>query len=72
MGHEAESIALSCISYADNLAEEHHFGMTRWDAPETCPKGIQEEVGLPADDLPGVIMLVSRHTGAYVPLTKAA
>lgn len=72
MGHEQENIALSCLSYADYLAEENHFGMTRWDAPDPCPKDIQTEVGLPADDLPGVIMLVSRHTGAYVPLTKAA
>ena len=72
MGHPEESIALACLSFADNLAEENHFGMTRWDAPEACPKGVQAEVGLPPDDLPGVIMLVSRHTGAYVPLTKAA
>lgn len=72
MEHGEDGIALACLNYADYLAEANHFGMARWDAPENCPLGVESEVGLPEDDLPGVIMLVSRHTGAYVPLAKAA
>jgi HD-like signal output (HDOD) protein len=69
---ESEEIALSCLSYADFLANEHHYGLTQWPSSDPVPEGILEEAGLPEEELPGVVMLVSRHTTAYVPLARAA
>jgi len=72
LGHETEKVALACLSYAEFLANEHHHGMTQWTANDPFPQDVLDEVALPEDDVPGVVMLVSRHTAAYVPLARAA
>lgn len=69
---EHEKIALSCVAYANRLADENNYGLEAWPTPNLLTEEDIDEVILPEEDVPGVVMLVARHTAAYVPLAGAA
>lgn len=69
---EDEFIALSCVNYANYLAEEQSFGLFAWRVTPVVEENILTEVGLTEEDIPAVVTLVSRHTAAYVPSASAA
>lgn len=72
LSHEADSVGLCCLAYANQLADENGFDLVAWAPPVAVDPAIVEEVGLPEADLANVVMLVSRHTTAFVSITQAA
>lgn len=67
-----ECVALSCVNYADYLAQVNGYGLAPWPVGTVAQQSVVDEVGLPEKEIPGVVMLVARHTGAYVPVGNAA
>lgn len=62
-----EEIALSCVNYANFLANENGHAIEGWRAVRPLDDRVHELVSIPEDDIPGVVMLVARHTAAYSP-----
>ncbi|MBI1756491.1 MAG: HDOD domain-containing protein [Fimbriimonas ginsengisoli] len=70
--HPSEAVSLSCLAYADYLAETNGHGLGDWDNKFEFDPGAAELVALPDDEEPGVVTLVARHTAAYVEGAQAA
>lgn len=68
----SEKVSLSCVHYANELADENSHGLVPWHIELPVDEEILAEVGLPTADVPGIVMLISQHTAAYVPLSHAA
>jgi hypothetical protein len=67
-----EFTCLSCLTYANFIADDNNHGLTPWKWSEPCDEVVLADVGVSEEEVPNVVMLVSRHTAAYVPLTRAA
>jgi HD-like signal output (HDOD) protein len=72
LNHASERISLACVQYSAYLADQHNFGIEPWKLPASMDEELLADVGLPEDDVPNVVMLVARHTAAYVPTSHAA
>ncbi|MBS1716252.1 MAG: HDOD domain-containing protein [Armatimonadetes bacterium] len=66
-----EAIAYSCVNFADEIANLNDHALEGWRVERIGNEPVAELVGLPEEDVPEIVMLVSRHTAAYVPANAA-
>lgn len=64
--HATESLAMSSLTYANQVAENAGYGVHAWHVHQAIEPDVQSLVGLGEDDLPDVTDLVSRFADGFV------